>query len=211
MQASPSIEEGIRDSYVFAVTALVSLQNRSPLSFLDTTLGSLSQAVQPPGATESGPTKTTGFVKTTQSGAAKVSFSTTANGCRSARKRNRLAFPVEPYGFMPAVWPPVRCVNCDWSFFVTMTLRIDKTASGDKTVIHLSGKLLREVLDLVARQIASTVGEVSLDLTQLDSISLEGVRFLNHCDDRGIAITNAPAYVLRWMKRERTTTNESLC
>jgi len=92
-----------------------------------------------------------------------------------------------------------------------MTLRIDKTTSGDKTIIHLSGKLLREVLDIVTKQIASSVGEVSLDLTQLDSISLEGVRFLNDCEDRGIAITDAPAYVLRWMKRERTTTNESLC
>ena len=92
-----------------------------------------------------------------------------------------------------------------------MTLRIDKTASGDKTVIRLSGKLRREVLDLVTKQIASSVGEVSLDLTQLDSISLEGVRFLNGCEDRGIAIAGAPAYVLTWMKCERTTANVSLC
>jgi len=92
-----------------------------------------------------------------------------------------------------------------------MTLRIDKTASGDKTVIRLSGKLRREVLDLVTKQIASSVGEVSLDLTQLDSICLDGVRFLNDCEDRGIAITDAPAYILTWMKRARTITNESLC
>ena len=189
----------------------MSLQNCSPLSFLDKTLGSLSRAVRKPGAIGSGPTKTTGFVKTTLSGAAKVSFRTTANGCRSADRRNRLAFRVEPHGFMPAVWPPVRCVNSDWSFFVTMTLRIDKTASGDKTVIRLSGKLPGEVLDLVTKQIASSVSEVSLDPTQLDSISLEAVRFLNDCEDRGIAIIDAPAYVLTWMKRARTITNESLC
>jgi len=92
-----------------------------------------------------------------------------------------------------------------------MTLRIDKTASGDKTVIRLSGKLPGEVLDLVTKQIASSVSEVSLDPTQLDSISLEAVRFLNDCEDRGIAIIDAPAYVLTWMKRARTITNESLC
>ncbi len=102
-------------------------------------------------------------------------------------------------------------MNSDWSFFVTMTLRIDKTASGDKTVIRLSGKLRREVLDFVTKQIASSVGEVSLDLTQLDSICLDGVHFLNDCEDRGIAITDAPAYILTWMKRARTITNESLC
>jgi hypothetical protein len=94
---------------------------------------------------------------------------------------------------MPAVRLPVRCVNSDRSFFVTMTLKIDKTASGDKTVIRFSVKLRREVLDLVTKQIASSAGEVSLDLTQLDSISLEGVRFLNDCEDRGIAITGARA------------------
>ena len=92
-----------------------------------------------------------------------------------------------------------------------MTLRIDKTASGDKTVIRLRGKLRREVLDLVTKQIAPSVGEVSLDLTQLDSISLEGVRFLNDCEDRGIAIADAPAYILTWMKCVRTTTNVSPC
>ena len=108
-------------------------------------------------------------------------------------------------------WAALGGVNSNRSFFVTMTLRLDKTASGDKTVIRLSGKLRREVLDLVTKQIASSVGEVSLDLTQLDSICLDGVHFLNDCEDRGIAITGAPAYVLTWMKRARTITNESLC
>ena len=108
-------------------------------------------------------------------------------------------------------WAPLGGVNSNRSFFVTMTLRLDKTASGDKTVIRLSGKLRREVLDLVTKQIASSVGEVSLDLTQLDSICLDGVHLLNDCEDRGIAITGAPTYVLTWMKRARTITNESLC
>src|SRR6267154_3436119 len=104
-QASPSIKEGIRASYVFAVTALVSLQNRSPLSFLDNTLGSLSQAVR---AMRSGATKTTSFVKTTLNGAANVYLRRTANGGRSAGGRNRLVFPVGPNGFVPAVGSPWR-------------------------------------------------------------------------------------------------------
>src|SRR6267154_3557074 len=107
-QASPSIKEGIRASYVFAVTALVSLQNRSPLSFLDKTLVSLSQAVRPPGAMRSGATKTTSFVKTTLNGAANLYLWRTANGGRSAGGRNRLVFPVEPNGFVPAVCTPWR-------------------------------------------------------------------------------------------------------
>ena len=92
-----------------------------------------------------------------------------------------------------------------------MTLRIDKTTSGDKTVIGLSGKLRLEVLGIVSKQIASSVGEVSLDLTQLESVSLEGVRSLNDCENRGIAITDAPACVPGWMKRESKTADESLC
>src|SRR5579862_5374233 len=102
-------------------------------------------------------------------------------------------------------------VNLECACAATMTLRIDKTTSGDKTVIRFAGKLRREILGIVNKQIASCIGEVALDLTQLESASLEGVLFLNDCEDRGITVTGAPAYVLTWMNEERKTADESLC
>ena len=212
-----SLEEGIRDLYVFAITAPVSLQNRSPLSFLGEILSSLSRTVELAGTIESGPTKATGFVKTTLNGAANVSLQTTLRRVVGTQAEEICLHFLWNRAVSRRRRPPAGCVNSDSAFLVNMTLRIDKTASGDntasgdKTVIRLSGKLRREVLGVVTKQIALSVGEVSLDLTQLESVSLEGVRFLNDWEDRGIAITDAPAYVRTWMKRERKTADERLC
>jgi hypothetical protein len=92
-----------------------------------------------------------------------------------------------------------------------MTLRIDRIAAEHTTVIRLIGTLRREHLDIVTKQIQSCTGEVTIDLGELALISVEGVRFLNACENQGIVVTNASPYVTVWMKRERMPTGDDLC
>jgi hypothetical protein len=95
--------------------------------------------------------------------------------------------------------------------FATMTLKIERIAGEHTTVIRLIGRLRREHLSIVTKQIQSSTGAVTLDLAELTLISVEGVRFLNNCEDQGIAVANASPYVTDWMKREKTPTDESPC
>lgn len=91
-----------------------------------------------------------------------------------------------------------------------MTLKIERIAAEHTTVIRLIGRLRREHLSMVMKQIQSSTGEVTLDLGELALISVEGVRFLNACQDEGTVIANASPYVTDWMKRERMPT-DNLC
>lgn len=97
------------------------------------------------------------------------------------------------------------------SLFSTMTLKIERIAAEHTTVIRLIGRLRCEHLGIVTKQIQSCTGEVTIDLGELALISVEGVRFLNACEDHGIVVTNASLYVTDWMKRERMPTDDDLC
>ena len=100
---------------------------------------------------------------------------------------------------------------CDRTLLAIMTLKIDKITAKRSTVIRLIGRLRREHLGIVTKQIESSTGEIMLDLTELALISVEGVRFLNACEDQGIVVANASPYLTDWMKRERMPTDDDLC
>lgn len=103
------------------------------------------------------------------------------------------------------------CVACGCSRLAIMTLKIDKIRGNRATVIRLIGRLGREHLEIVTKQIQSCAGEVTIDLGELALISVEGVRFLNACEDQGIVVINASLYITAWMKRERMPTDADLC
>jgi hypothetical protein len=84
-----------------------------------------------------------------------------------------------------------------------MTLRIDRQASGDRTIVHLIGSMRVEHLDEVKAQLMVASRHVALDVGELTLVSVEGVRFLNACQDEGIAVLNASPYISEWMMLER--------
>lgn len=92
-----------------------------------------------------------------------------------------------------------------------MTLKIEKIAGERGTVIRLIGRLQREHLGIVTKQIQSCTGEITLDLAELALISVEGVRLLIACQDQGIVVSNASPYVADWMKRERMPADDASC
>ena len=92
-----------------------------------------------------------------------------------------------------------------------MTLKVDRIATDHATVIRLIGRLRLEHLGIVTKQIQSCTGEVTIDLGGLALITVEGVRFLNGCEDQGMLVINACPYVTAWMERERMPTDDDLC
>jgi hypothetical protein len=80
-----------------------------------------------------------------------------------------------------------------------MTLRIERL----KERIQLSGELRFGDLDQVQTEIERCESSVVLDLEELDLIDLEGVRFLNACEAKGISILHCSPYIREWMLQER--------
>ena len=80
-----------------------------------------------------------------------------------------------------------------------MTLRIESVQGR----IRLSGELRFGHLDQVKTEIERCESPIVLDLEELDLIDLEGVRFLNACEAKGIAVLHCSPYIREWMWQER--------
>ncbi len=86
-----------------------------------------------------------------------------------------------------------------------MTLRIERS----KGRIRLSGEFRVGQLDQVKTEIERCASPVILDLEELDLIDLEGVRFLNACEAKGISILHYSPYIREWMQQERGRPKEN--
>jgi anti-anti-sigma regulatory factor len=86
-----------------------------------------------------------------------------------------------------------------------MTLRIERRRSGDTLIVQLIGEFDVEHLDEVNAQVDDAPCPVVIDIGQLTLISVEGIRFLNACHDKGMPIINASGYITEWMTLEGRT------
>jgi len=80
-----------------------------------------------------------------------------------------------------------------------MTLRIERL----KGQLRLSGEFRAPYLDQVKTEIERCESPVVLDLEEVDLIDLEGVRFLNASEAKGIAVLHCSPYIREWMLQER--------
>ena len=80
-----------------------------------------------------------------------------------------------------------------------MTLRIERL----RAWIRLSGDFRCEHVDQVKAEIELCESPAVLDLEELDLVDVEGVRFLNACEAKGISMLHCSPYIRRWMLRER--------
>jgi hypothetical protein len=83
-----------------------------------------------------------------------------------------------------------------------MTLKIDKTTDGEKTVISLNGRLQVEDLDALRTQ-CSDGRQLVLNLEGVTLVNVQVVRYLNSCEESGIQLLHCPPYIREWMKREK--------
>jgi anti-anti-sigma regulatory factor len=84
-----------------------------------------------------------------------------------------------------------------------MTLRIQRTAKKDSTILILCGRIDVEELPELQRLLAAEDQKyVVLDLKDVKLIDREALRFLARCEENGIKVENCPAYIREWLLRE---------
>jgi hypothetical protein len=84
-----------------------------------------------------------------------------------------------------------------------MTLRIEKVSDGGKTVFRVSGRIGMEHLVELKEEIDGLGTGTVLDLEHITLVDVEGVRFLSHCEDRGMELVHCSQYIREWIARER--------
>ena len=83
-------------------------------------------------------------------------------------------------------------------------LRINKGPEGPASVtFSLSGRIQSEHVAELEALVESESRRVLLDLSEVTLVSCDAVRFLGACELRGTELSNCPAYVRRWIIRER--------
>jgi hypothetical protein len=80
-----------------------------------------------------------------------------------------------------------------------MTLKIERF----RARVRLSGELRSEHLDQVKAELQECRASAILDLDEVNLADVEGVRFLNMCEAKGISVVNCSSYIREWMLRER--------
>ena len=80
-----------------------------------------------------------------------------------------------------------------------MTLKIERF----RARVRLSGELRSEHLDQVKTEMQKCGVSAVLDLEEVNLADVEGVRFLNACEAKGISVLHCSPYIREWMLRER--------
>ena len=83
-----------------------------------------------------------------------------------------------------------------------MTFKIEITHSGQVTTLRLIGRLNSECLKELEQQIEHNGPQVVLDLSEVELVNEEAIRFLNSCQNEGTVIRNGSHYIRQWMIRE---------
>ena len=83
-------------------------------------------------------------------------------------------------------------------------LRIQKSANADSVVFTLSGRIGGKDLGELQQVFAFEGQEhcVVLDLKEVKLVDRDAVRFLAHCEAKGITLQNCPVYIREWIRRE---------
>lgn len=83
-----------------------------------------------------------------------------------------------------------------------MTCRIDRLPIEHGVVLHISGRITGEDLD-VLRTALEEDRVVAVDLTEVELVDRDAVRLLACIEGNGIELTHCPAYIREWVTRER--------
>jgi hypothetical protein len=83
-----------------------------------------------------------------------------------------------------------------------MTCKIVRLAEPDQLVLlHISGHLQEEHINMIDDLLAKETGPVALDLEEVTLIDREAVRFLATLDAQGVGLRNCPEFIREWMRK----------
>lgn len=86
-----------------------------------------------------------------------------------------------------------------------MTLKVERFSAQ----VRLSGELRSEDLNQVKAELQECGASAVLDLEEVNLVDVEGVRFLNGCEAKGISVVHCSPYIRVWMSRERNSVRKS--
>jgi hypothetical protein len=87
-----------------------------------------------------------------------------------------------------------------------MTLRIEKTPDGPRTIVRLIGRINSEHLQQLKAEMRDSTLRIALDLKEVTLVDLDTVHFLCTCQAQGIEVLNCSPYIKEWMTREKART-----
>lgn len=86
-----------------------------------------------------------------------------------------------------------------------MTLKIQRHIKKDNARFNLCGQIDSKELPELQRLLGAEEQKyVVLDLKEVKFVDREALKFLVHCQESGIKVTNCPAYIREWLSREAT-------
>jgi len=85
---------------------------------------------------------------------------------------------------------------------MTMTCRIDRLAYERGVVLHVSGRIAGDDLDIL-RAALDERGVVAIDLAEVELVDRDVVMFLATGESSGVELTHCPAFIREWITRER--------
>jgi hypothetical protein len=89
-----------------------------------------------------------------------------------------------------------------------MTIKIEKTSDGGRTVFRVSGRIGAENLEGLKTEIDGKKAGTALDLEHVTLVDVEGVRFLSSCHAAGLELLHCSPYIREWMAREQESSEE---
>jgi len=89
-----------------------------------------------------------------------------------------------------------------------MTIRIEKTSDGGRTVFRVSGRIGAGNIEGLRTEIEGKKAVAALDLEYVTLVDAEGVRFLSSCQAEGLELLHCSPYIREWMARERESSGD---
>jgi anti-anti-sigma regulatory factor len=86
-----------------------------------------------------------------------------------------------------------------------MTLKIEATSGKRSTTIKLIGRIETKHLSELRALLDPVGGSIFLDLSEVSIVNSDVVTFLGVCESQGIQLLNCPAYIRKWIDREKVT------
>jgi hypothetical protein len=84
-----------------------------------------------------------------------------------------------------------------------MCFKIETICSRNHMTLKISGRLRRENSADLQNRVKTNPTRTVLDVSEVNLVDLEVVRFLNACEDQGVEVANPSPYIREWMNRER--------
>jgi len=85
-----------------------------------------------------------------------------------------------------------------------MTCRIDRRWTEKGLLLQISGRIASEDLEIV-RTMLHGRRVVAIELSEVELVDLDAVRLLAQAEVEGIELSNCPAYIREWIRKERTS------